>query len=227
MAIRPVFTPVLSGKQHVATIYVTFEWFSGLTKAQKQKSIHSLHESANEYHDISPVLEISSKSTVRAGVMLSAFNLTLKIDNKPFPVENVFQSSKYFSKGGPYGDLLKKIPHEAKQDRRLVESGELVGFSCQDGYWPLTPKTIFYDWIYINALWQNRELSTELLKYSGFTDIEFNPNRSINCQAYSAALFVSLQQRNFIKQALSSPVNFLNAVKYTSIASPPQGELFV
>lgn len=31
-----------------------------------------------------------------------------------------------------------------------------------------------------------------LLEYDGFTDIEFNPQKSLNCQAKAAALYVSL-----------------------------------
>lgn len=65
---------------------------------------------------------------------------------------------------------------------------------------PLNPKTIFYDWLYINAVLENPLLAAELLKYNAFTDIEFNPEKSINCQAKAAALFVALSRKGKIEQ---------------------------
>ncbi len=56
---------------------------------------------------------------------------------------------------------------------------------------PLMPRTIFYNWLYINALLENPQYTQELMQFNGFTDIEFNPEKSINCQAEAAALFVS------------------------------------
>ena len=38
----------------------------------------------------------------------------------------------------------------------------------------------------------------ELIDYDAFTDIEFNPQKSINCQAKSAALFVGLVKQGSI-----------------------------
>ena len=49
---------------------------------------------------------------------------------------------------------------------------------------------VFY--IYMNPLLENEELAQEVLSYDAFTDVEFNPNRSINCQAKAAAVYVSL-----------------------------------
>ena len=44
----------------------------------------------------------------------------------------------------------------------------------------------------MNALLENEHIRNQLLEYEGFTDIAFNPKKSFNCQAYSAALFISL-----------------------------------
>ncbi|MGB5235642.1 MAG: hypothetical protein WBN85_10785, partial [Candidatus Macondimonas sp.] len=52
-------------------------------------------------------------------------------------------------------------------------------------------------------------LSEQLLQYDGFSDIEFNPDNSINCQAASAALYKSLTERALIDVALSSPDEFI------------------
>ncbi|TON36462.1 hypothetical protein CGH58_23515, partial [Vibrio parahaemolyticus] len=43
----------------------------------------------------------------------------------------------------------------------------------------------------------------------GFTDIEFNPEKSINCQAHAVALYRSLVHNGVLQQALSSPSEFL------------------
>jgi hypothetical protein len=55
-------------------------------------------------------------------------------------------------------------------------------------------------------------LSDHLLSYRGFTDIEFNLKKSINCQAYSAALYVSLRTIGVIQEALESPEMLLNTL---------------
>ncbi|HCD3539354.1 TPA: hypothetical protein NBN99_005330, partial [Klebsiella pneumoniae] len=70
-------------------------------------------------------------------------------------------------------------------------------------------RTAFYDWLYLSALNQNKDLAMNLLNYDGFTDIEFNPAKSINCQARTAALFVSLVKRNMLEKVLSSQSEFL------------------
>lgn len=46
-------------------------------------------------------------------------------------------------------------------------------------------------------------------QFQGFTDIEFNPKKTINCQAYAAALFVSLSKRGILHNAIHSRDNFL------------------
>jgi hypothetical protein len=168
---------------------------------------------------IESVLEISSKSEEQTGVSLSAFNLmiTTKKKNVIFSVESAFQASKVFQRGGPYVDLLEKSSREAKKDARLRESGRLTKFLFYGEEWPLEPKTAFYDWLYLNALEKNKELSLAACQYSAFTDIEFNPKKSINCQAYSAALYVALSKRGILQEALSSQASFLSAIKGAAI----------
>jgi hypothetical protein len=53
------------------------------------------------------------------------------------------------------------------------------------------------------------ELIEKLTAYEAFTDIEFNPEKSINCQARSAALYVSLHRAGLIKSALSCKAAYL------------------
>lgn len=39
-----------------------------------------------------------------------------------------------------------------------------------------------------------------LEKYEAFTDIEFNPEKSINCQAHAIAMFMSLKSRGLLRE---------------------------
>ncbi len=214
VAKRPVFVSQTDTKKVGVIIEdVEFKWFPGMAKSQKQKSICSLHEHANKL-EIKPILEISSKSEVELGVNLSAFNLviTTKKHKKSFSVETAFQSSKVFENGGPYIDLLGFSSLQAKKDIRLKESGNLVNFLFFGKEFGLKPRTLFYDWLYINAVDQNKILANELINYNGFTDIEFNPKKSINCQAYSAALYVSLKKNDVLNKALETPEKFIEIV---------------
>lgn len=210
MATRPIFLVTDTGT-FVKEVGIEFKWFPGLSVAQKQRSIESLHSAAEKLLNNIKILEISSKSKSDIGVNLSAFNLsfqTLKY-NKCYSVETAFQSSKVFELGGPYYDLLDKTSREAKKDPRLRNSGRLVCFKFFGIEWPLEPKTIFYDWLYINALNKNPELASQLLLYDAFTDIEFNPSKSLNCQARSAAIYVSLYKRGLLENALISKDEFI------------------
>lgn len=210
MALRPIFLPKTFGGVGVEERMLEFSWHPGMAKSQKQKSIRELHATASAC-GISPVLEISSKSEEPLGVALSAFNLriTTKVKNSVFTVETAFQGSKVFERGGPFKDLIGMDSRLAKKDIRLKESGNLVGFEFFGKQFPLVPRTYFYDWIYINALQQNDDLAVQVASYKGFSDIEFNPSRSINCQAYSAALYLSLLRGGLLSDALSSPERFL------------------
>ncbi len=209
MAKRPIFIPKASGSLLVVAMPIEFVWHPGMSKIQKQKSIRSLHDAAKQTRGVEKILEISSKSEDDLGIQLSAFNLKLTTDGFSASVEVLFQGSKVFSNGGPFTDLYLKTSMEAKRDERLKRSGQLVTFRYKNRDWPLDPQTVFYDWLYLSALRQNPSLSERLLEYDGFSDIEFNPEKSVNCQAASAALYKSLTQRCLIDAALSSPDEFI------------------
>ena len=68
-------------------------------------------------------------------------------------------------------------------------SGRLIGFNLLGEEWPIEPPTCFYDWLYISALIQHPDAVQELLNFHAFSDIAFNPEKSLNCQARSAAVF--------------------------------------
>lgn len=200
---------------------VDFRWFAGMAVSQKQKSIASLHETAIKKGLCGRPLEVSSKSPTSIGVALSAFNLgsASRRSQRHYTVETVFQSSKVFENGGPYRDLLYRTSREAKKDPRIQESGRLLHFDYFGTIWELEPKTAFYDWLYVNALAKNPELMDKARLYDAFTDIEFNPDRSINCQAYSLALFQALEERNLLSEALASKDSFLDVVGYHVISN--------
>ncbi|MGC1329796.1 DarT1-associated NADAR antitoxin family protein [Pseudomonas sp.] len=222
MASRPIFIPAPAGPTLVHTKQIEFKWFPGLSASQKQKSVESLHHAAEfQIPTLSDVLEVSSKSKRDLGIALSAFNLTITTlrNNLTFTVECAFQGSKVFEDGGPYRDIFGLTSREAKRDERLKSSGRLTGFQFFGTEWPLEPQTAFYDWLYINALKKHPELASQLTQYSAFTDIEFNPERSINCQAYSVALFIALEKRGLLDEAASSKEAFLEIVKGTKISN--------
>lgn len=220
MARRPIFVPLYDGKGYVLERYVTFDWHAGFAKSQKQKSIRALHEVALKEYGVRKPLEISSKSEDSFGVALSSFNLKFTtMRGRTLTVEAAFQGSKVFELGGPFRDIFEMAPMDAKRDDRLKSSGALVMFSFFGENWNLEPKTAFYDWLYINALLKNPDLADNITNYDGFTDIEFNPERSINCQARSAALFCALVRANKINFALDSRDNFLSLYK-SGISDP-------
>ena len=109
----------------------------------------------------------------------------------------------------------------AKTDDRLRNSGELIAFNLCGEEFPTEPKTSFYDWLYIKALHQKKtDLVKALEAYKGFSDIVFNPNRSINCQARAAALFLSLSKNGLIdEQILQDTDRYLEII--TDKAQPP------
>ncbi len=220
MAKRPIFVPLLNGKRFVLERYVDFQWHSGFAKSQKQKSIRDLHEMALRDYNVRNPLEVSSKSENPLGVSLSSFNLKFTTSKgRTLTVEAAFQGSKVFENGGPYTDIFGKSPMDAKRDERLRNSGNLVKFRFYKEDWGLEPKTAFYDWLYINALLKNPTIAGEVTDHDGFTDIEFNPEKSINCQARSVALYCALFHNDKIEFALSSRENFLSL--YSGRVSDP------
>lgn len=178
---------------------LNFTYSSGFSKSQKQKNIAALHaEFAKTVYgrEGKKIAEISSKSLDPDTAKLSAFSLMKYVPSltKSVPLECVFQAGKVFSNGGPYSDLLEVSARAAKKDERLKTSGRLIAFEFEGVRYPLEPKTIFYDWLYLNACLENPKISDYILDYDAFTDIEFNPGKSVNCQARSCAIYVSLHR---------------------------------
>mgnify|MGYP001416884533 CR=1 FL=1 len=194
MAKRPIFIPNTKSNEFVRQIELDFSWSPGFAVSQKQKSIEALHQQAYKKLNLGNLLEISTKSDEKTGSNASAFNLKFSWKNiKNCSVECFYQGSKIFKNGGPFTDLYERNSMEAKKDERIKKSGDLVGFSFFNENLPL--EFDFYTWIYLLGLNHNKNIAEKLLTYDAFTDIEFNPKKSYNCQAYSAAFFVSLTKR--------------------------------
>lgn len=219
MAKRPVFL-TLDQPPYYCEESVEFTFYSGFAQSQKIRSVRSLHKAFHDRHPAERVLEISSASEEKLGLSLSAFLLSIELtDGRVCSVESIFQSSKVFERGGPYRDLLNKSSREAKKDPRLKESGQLIAFNALGREFPLTPKNYFYNWLYISALQRHPELAKQLADYTAFTDIAFNPERSLNCQACAAAVYVSLHRNGILAEALSNQENFLRITYGQSVSA--------
>lgn len=227
MATRPVFLPLASGAGLVREEPIDFEWVHGMALSQARRSIANLHAAAASRLGVRAPLEVSSKSMTALGVSLSAFNLRVtRPDGREMSVESAYQGSKVFSRGGPYHDLYDRTALDAKRDERIRASGDIVAFDYCGERWPTTPKSAFYDWLYVRALAESPSLAAGASSHDGFTDISFNPKKSFNCQARSVAAFVALQARGELRRAILSRHEFLSAIRRTPILGSSDPGLF-
>ena len=204
MAIRPAWS-IKDGK--VVESVFSFTWNSGLNIEQKQKNIDALHESIRNSTG-ETALEISTKGRDPLGIELSAFNLLFR----GYHLENVFQASKKYSEIGTNPQLLDVSPKEAKAFSKGLSGNKLEAFVLDGTEWPLEPKTAFYDYIYVSAVIEKYGNDLDLSEYIWFTDIEFNPKKSINCQARALALYKLLRENNGF-EALSGKEKWLEMHK--------------
>jgi len=213
MANRPIFVVNTNSKKLFDEISIEFKFFNGFSVSQKGKSIDSLHNSAKK-DGYKNILEVSTKSDTELGWKLSAFNLMVDyVDNKKISLECAFQGSKVFEGDIQYNDIYNSESIKAKKDVRLKNSGNIIGFNFLDTFWENEPKTAFYDFLYINTLYKNYpNIIDELMQFDAFTDIEFNPKKSINCQARTCAILVGLKKVNLLDKAMLSKDNFIEIV---------------
>lgn len=192
-----------------------FEYFGGFAKNQKFKSRNSFHDKIRAKYPNARILEVSTKSQDEAlGQKLSAFNLYLD----GYPIECIFQSSKVFynkykNKEIYFKHLLSLEPREARREIKefMQECGnqvELRKFSYDNKDYPLNPKSLFYDYIYILALMDNRAMSNELVNYDIFTDIEFNHKKSFNTQARACAIYSYMLKSDKLDYYMQSDDSF-------------------
>ena len=224
MASRPVFVAKGDPAHLVSELSFDFPWNPGFAPVQKKKNVVALHEAAAK-RGLTPLLEVSTKSEQKIGQHLSAFNLKIKTELGEISVESAYQGSKVFENGGPYHDIYKVDSWTAKKDQRLKESGAIIEFNYFGQRWPIIPKTAFYVWLYLSALEPHQEYLKRLFIFEGFTDIEFNPERSINCQARTCALLVSLLKINALSDALRSQSDFIAMISTDSFNQPHSTDL--
>ena len=148
--------------------------------------------------------EISTKSNNPIGGALSAFNLTLD----GCSVECVYHASKVFEDESNFAFLKDYSPRDAK--RYIRENGlkPLKCYKYKGKEIPLSSGTLFYDYIYILALMQHPELSSALINYDLFTDIEFNEKKGLNCQARSCAIYSYMLRTGTIDKYMNSMESF-------------------
>jgi hypothetical protein len=202
MASRIIFKPTPADvAENFVELQVQFDWVPGMAISQGRKSVQNLHSAAKNLYGVSKILEISTRSLDPFGISLSAFNLQISLQGRKYSVEAVYQACKVFRDGGPFLDILSSTSIEAKQDPRLKESGPLEGFRFEEVDWPLNPSPNFYDYLYIRALLENDDRH-KLFEFEAFSDIAFSQTsqtlkvgKSFNCQARSAAIYVSLMKR--------------------------------
>lgn len=192
-------------------VYVEFDWFGGFALSQKRKCILGLHLNFNESYD-NKVLEVSSNSLNLLGNKLSAMNLSKRVisDNKTTSVESAFQSSRiYTNRGtgetlGPFTEYLYSDGFTSKKEiKALVSKGGFHSYDYEfDGMYFPAPDfhiSLFYDYLYINALLEeeNKCVFNELVhsNYTAFTDLA---TKSLNCQARSCAIFISLYKLDLL-----------------------------
>lgn len=209
MAIRSVYY-IQNHKVNKEDIEI--KWASGFSYSQKQKNIVTLHEAISERFNVSTneILEVSTKSLLEIGKMLSSINLEFEIEGKKYFFESVYQSCKVFQDG-----LLGTIHHpewielesfEAKKASQAINL-PLVEFKFKDMTFPLEPKTMFFDWLYISCI---NQLNIKFLidPYYYFTDIEFNPIKMISTQAQALCKYKNLVEQNLIEEFLKNPKKF-------------------
>lgn len=216
MASRPVFISINSFPYY-EQCDVEFVFHSGIALIQKQKNIAAIHEAFMDKYPNRKILEVSSKSPELFGTQLSAFNVMYNLNGSEVSLESIFQGSKVFENGGPYHDLYEVGPVEAKKNPRIKESGRIVGFDLAGKFFANEPMDYFYNWIYSSAIYSHKNYIMQCYEYDAFTDVEFNPQKSYNCQARTVAILRGLIGAGKLDKAMESPETYLDIVYHTGI----------
>lgn len=209
MAVRRVFYL----KNKVIHEDLSIVWHPGFSTVQKVKNINELHKMISEKFQVdrNRILEVSTKSESDFGRSLSSFNLSLNVDGIKYTVESAYQSSKVFNSVQgeiKYSNYLEESPLIARKALKDENHENLVRFEFLGKSYDLKPKFMFYDWLYISALSQLGKVEEQLKDFQYFTDIEFNPKSSLNCQARSVVLYLWLIRNNRLSEYLQKPEVF-------------------
>ncbi len=214
MAKRPIFIPQIKRGPLIEVVMIDIVWHGGFSLSQKQRNIRELHEKAR-IAGIAPVLEISTKSPEEVGRRLSAFSLKIEASGHLYSLESVYQSSKVFSDSGQHISLIEAEPFEAKRRIRELGKGRIVSFRFEGKDYPTEPVNAFYDWLYIRAIAPYESWIRSNLHYAAYSDIEFNPERSVNCQGRAVAEFQALSMRGSTLECVHDFKTFRNILAYS------------
>lgn len=209
--------------ESILEIEYTFDYYPGFSIQQKQLSIESLHEEILKDNKSLSILEVSRKSKNYLGKELSAFNLRVNINDNSYPVECVYQSAKVYTNHNKL-ELLDCEPLEAKRRANEYMNSnhfEVISFDLFDLPFPTFPSSLFYDYLYILAISQNKNLGSKIIKYDCFTDIEFNHIKQFASQARSCAIYCYLQKNNCLGSFLEEPLRFIEIYQTLIVKSRP------
>lgn len=204
MAKRTVFV-AKSSYPFFEEIEVNFDWFGGFALSQRRKCEISLHKNFNAKYP-HKVLEISSASLNKLGVALSAMNLKKKTARGITSVESAFQSSRIYFDGSERIDARQDLLFASgKECKRIVKEGSrglhsyLYDFEGEVFPAPNFHISLFYDYLYLNALLEdsNSSVTSSLIRgnYKAFTDLA---TKALNSQARSCAIFVGLREAGLL-----------------------------
>ena len=176
MANRPIYISTGNINNPFIEDTITFEWIPGYSYVNKCKRRDSLKNSIAKKYNIDKWLEVSSISDKDIGKKLSALNLMITLtNNKSYPVETIYQCSKVY------------------------KDSSIIGFKFHNTEFENNPYGMYYDYIYMVALYQNKDYHKLIKDYYLFTDLFFNPNKSLNTQARAAAIFKTLYDNNYLQ----------------------------
>lgn len=193
-------------------IGVDCTWFGGFANTQKIKCIISVHENFKRAYPEFRVCEISGASPFEIGRRLSAMSLTKEIPSAGAitSVESAFQSSRIYTnlktgeKIGAFKDCLFMDGRDCKRTVKERSQGlhsydyefEGMNFPAPDFH-----ISLFYDWLYLNALLENGNAETrDILLRSNFTAFTDLATSALNSQARSCAIFVALEGLGLISE---------------------------
>ncbi len=193
-------------------IGVNCTWFGGFSQAQKLRCIISVHENFKAAYPEYRICKISGASPIQTGRELSAMSLKKYVPSKNnyYCLESVFQTSRIYTNpqtgetAGPFREFLSLDGKTCKKKVKELSNGwhsckyDFEGIICPI---PNFHISLFYDWIYMNALLEdaNKSVREKLLEsgYNAFTDLATS---SLNSQARSCAIFISIAKQGFLER---------------------------
>lgn len=186
-------------------VRVQFDYFPGFALSQKRKSQIGLHQNFLRAYPRERVLEVSSASLYSLGAALSAMNLKKQTSSGVTSVESAFQSSRIYGENGEIGPFPEWLFLPGKECKKAVKERSMglrsyrYRFDGLDFGAPEHCISLFYNFLYLNALCEqeNRETAEKLTASActAFTDLA---TVSLNCQARSCAIYVSLVRNGLI-----------------------------